>query len=101
MGGVIPTPLTSGESNGQQTTSSADFPTSILGDKESSNLQALATGKTTLVEKKYLISGDFCANLGGEVDGLHYLLEQPLDDDNNSDEVAESTPPTTGLTNYS
>jgi hypothetical protein len=101
MGGVIPTPLTSGESNGQQTTSSADFPTSILGDKESSNLQALATGKTTLVEKKYLISGDFWANLGGEVDGLHYLLEQPLDDDNNSDEVAESTPPTTGLTNYS
>jgi hypothetical protein len=101
MGGDITTPLTSRESNGRQTTSSSDFPPSISGDKESSNLQAPATGNTTLVEKKYL-SGDFWANLGGEVDGLRSLLERPSDyDDNDDEEVVESTPLTTGPTNHS
>jgi hypothetical protein len=94
IGGDIPNPLTSGESNGRPTTSSSDNSSSILGNKESSNLQALATGKTTLMEKKY-ISGDFWANLGGEIDGLRSLLEQPLDgNETNDEEVAESNPST-------
>jgi hypothetical protein len=101
MGGDITTPLASGESNGRQTTSSSDFPPSISGDKESNNLQAPATGKTTLVEKKYL-SSDFWANLGGEVDGLRCLLERPSDDDDNDDEeVVEYTPSTNGPTSHS
>lgn len=99
MGGDITTALTSGESNGRQTTSSSYFPPSISGDEERSNLQAPAIGRTTLAEKKYL-SGDFWANLGGEVDGLRSLLERPSDDDDNDDdEVVESTPLTTSPTN--
>ena len=101
MGGDITTPLTSGESNGRQTTSSTDFPLSTSSDKESSNLQAPATGKATLVEKKYL-SSDFWANLGGEVDGLRCMLERPSDDDDNDDEeVVEYTPLTTDPRNHS
>ncbi|KAK9485322.1 fungal-specific transcription factor domain-containing protein [Lipomyces starkeyi] len=101
MGGDITTPLTSGESDGRQTTYSSDFPPSISGDKESSNLQAPATGKTTLVEKKYL-SSDLWTNLGGEVEGLRSLLERPSDDDDNDDEEdMEYTPLTTGPTNHS
>ncbi|QKX64187.1 uncharacterized protein TRUGW13939_11360 [Talaromyces rugulosus] len=95
MRGDIPNPLTSGESNGRQTTSSSDLSSSIMDYKESSNLQPLPTGNMTPVERKY-ISGDFWANLGGEVDGLRSLLEQPVDDDeNNDEEVAQSTPSTT------
>jgi hypothetical protein len=101
MGGDITTPLTSGESGGRQTTYSSDFPPSISGDKESSNLQAPATEKTTLVEKKYP-SSDLWTNLGGEVEGLRSLLERPSDDDDNDDEeVMEYTPLTTGPTNHS
>ena len=100
MGGDTTTPLISGEPTDRQTPSSSDF-LSISGDKGSSNLQAPATRKTTLVEKKYL-SGDFWANLGGEVDGLRCLLEQPSEDDDNDDEEAvESTPLTSTSTNHS
>jgi hypothetical protein len=101
MGGDNTTPLTSGESNDRQTTSSSDFTPSISGDKEGSNFQAPATGKTTLLEKKYL-SGDFWANLGGEVDGLRCLLERPSDDDDDDEEeVVESTQLNTGPTSHS
>ncbi|KAK9489924.1 fungal-specific transcription factor domain-containing protein [Lipomyces doorenjongii] len=101
MGGDFTTPLTSGESDGRQTTYSSDFPPSISGDKESSNLQAPATGQTTLVEKKYP-SSDLWTNLGGEVEGLRSLLERPSDDDDNDDEEdMEYTPLTTDPTNHS
>ena len=93
----IPNPAPSGDSNGRQTTSASDFSPSIMNLNKSSNLQTPATGKMTLVEKKY-VSGDFWANLGGEVDGLRYLLEQPSEDDefHDEDEVTESTPSMTG-----
>jgi hypothetical protein len=101
MRGDISTPLTSGESDGRQTTFLSDFSPSISGDKESSNLQALATGKTTLVEKKYP-SSNLWTNLGGEVEGLRSLLEWPSDDDDSDDEeVVEYTPLATGPTNDS
>lgn len=100
MGGDITNPLTSKESNGRQTISSTNLTLSISGDKESSNLQAPATGSTTLLEKKYL-SGDFWANLGGEVDGLRRLLEQPSDEDDDDEEVVESTQLTAGPMGHS
>ncbi|KAH8693660.1 fungal-specific transcription factor domain-containing protein [Talaromyces proteolyticus] len=98
MGGDRHNPLISGEPSSRQTTTSFEFSASILGNKGSSNLQALPTENRTLVENKY-ISGDFWANLGGEVDGLRSLLEQPVDDDdeNDDEEVAQSTPSTTDL----
>ncbi len=101
MGGDITTPLASGESDGRQTSYPSDFPPSISDDKESSNIQAPATGKTTLVEKKYP-SSEFWTNLGGEVEGLRSLLERPSDDDDNDEEeVMEYTPLTTGPTSHS
>lgn len=100
MGGDITTPLTSERSSGRQTTPSSDFPSSISGDKESSSLTASDIERKTSVEKEYF-GDDFWANLGGEVNGLRYLLEQSSDDDDSDGEIVESTSLTTGLMNHS
>lgn len=101
MGGDIHNPLISAEPSGRHITSSSEVSASTLGYKGSSIIQALPMEKMMLVEKKY-ISGDFWANLGGEVDGLRSLLTQPVDDDeSNDEEVAQSTPSTNSPTIHS
>jgi hypothetical protein len=94
MGGSVPNLLTSKAPSGLSTTSSSGSSASIMSYKGSStNLQASSTEKMTISRNKYT-SGDFWANLGGEINGLRSLLEQPVDDDgqsNDDDEHFQST----------
>ncbi|KKO97077.1 fungal specific transcription factor domain-containing protein [Trichoderma harzianum] len=100
MGGGVPNLLTSKAPSGLSTASSSESSASVMNYKgRSSTLQASYMEKMTLSRNKY-ISGDFWANLGGEVNGLRSLLEQPVDDDddesNDDDEHFKTTPSNTG-----
>jgi hypothetical protein len=101
MGEGVPNLLTSKAPSGLSTASSSESSASIVSYKErNSTFQASSIENVTLSRNKY-ISGDFWANLGGEINGLRSLLEQPVDDDDESNDDGEhfkSTPSTSGST---
>ncbi|KAE8555772.1 hypothetical protein EYB25_000470 [Talaromyces marneffei] len=101
MGGDVPNLSTSKAPGGRSTTSSESSASIISYKGSSGNLRHSSTEKMTIPRNKY-ISGDFWANLGGEVNGLRSLLEHHVDDDddqsNDDDEHFQHTPSTTGST---